>query len=112
MPIGVAPLMGLTNVPINAPDEGLKRNTEAVPTSATYKFPSGPMASPCDATRPPVKVSLSAPVIWLYDHTWPAPLLTKMSPCAAGTNAPATSTANAAGNLQEVSNLGKDRKYP
>src|SRR5271156_4877478 len=73
MPKGHArPPMGGTNVPINIPFEGLKYSTDPLAQSATYKFPSAPMASPSDDNRPPLKVSLYAPVYWLYDHTWPA----------------------------------------
>src|ERR1039458_5255589 len=80
--------------------------------SATYKLPSHPMASPFDDARPPLKVSLYAPVYWLYDHTWLAwggcaPLLTKMSPRAAGSHRQDISTTSAAG----MAHVSRARKY-
>src|ERR1700722_10286994 len=107
---------GLTNVPINAPVEGLKRSTERLTRSATYKFPSGPMVSPCPETVPPLpKVSLYAPVYWLYDFASVVgrvpPLLMKMSARNAGSHAPAESIASTAGNARKVLRVGKCDLY-
>ncbi len=67
MPFGFEELLGTTNVLRNAPLDGLKRSTAPVPPSATYRFPSGPMATPSEDTRPLVNVSLGAPVYKLYE---------------------------------------------
>src|SRR5580658_181675 len=93
MPAGFEELLGATNVPINAPVSGLKRSTAPVLPSATYRFPSGPMASPSEETTPPVKVSFCAPVYQLYEDAWlelglPYPLLIKISARAAGAQRP------------------------